>query len=97
MCYRFTTEAWKVQAGSPLDAWAGAVRFWERLILSEASYTQGMPADTSPREMRSMQMTYALSNLPSLDLPSVRGLSILLSIYILIVGPINYLVRNVVE
>jgi hypothetical protein len=37
-------------------------------------------------------MTYALSNLPSLDLPSVRGLSILLSIYILIVGPINYLV-----
>jgi hypothetical protein len=79
-------------AGSPLDAWAGAVRFWERLILSDADYVQDMPADMSPREMRSMQMSYALSNLPALDLPSVRGLGILLAVYILLVGPINYLV-----
>jgi hypothetical protein len=79
-------------AGSPLDAWAGTARFWEQLILADASYGHGTPADMSPRQMRSLQMSFALSNLPSLDLPSVRGLSVLLSVYILIVGPINYLV-----
>ena len=79
-------------AGSPFDAWAGAAHFWQRLVLSDASYARGAPVDVSPREMRSYQMTYALSNLPSLDLPSVRGLSILLSVYILIVGPVNYVV-----
>jgi len=79
-------------AGSPFDAWAGTVQFWERLLLSDASFPSGAPADVSPREMRSWQMTYALSNLPSLDLPSIRGLSILLAVYIAIVGPVNYLV-----
>jgi hypothetical protein len=79
-------------AGTPFDAWAGAGRFWERLLLSDASFPRGTPADVSPREMRSWQMTNALSNLPSLDLPSIRGLSILLAIYITIVGPVNYVV-----
>jgi hypothetical protein len=79
-------------AGSPFDAWAGTVRFWERLLLSDASLARGATADVSPREMRSFQMTYALSNLPSLDLPSIRGLSVLLAIYIVFVGPVNYLV-----
>jgi hypothetical protein len=37
-------------------------------------------------------MTYALSNLPSLDLPSIRGLGALLVIYVVLVGPVNYLV-----
>lgn len=36
-------------------------------------------------------MSSALSQLPSLDLPSVRGLGILLAIYIALVGPVNYL------
>ena len=79
-------------AGSPFDAWAGAVRFWEQLVVADASYPQDLPPDLSPRQMRSSQMTYALSNLPALALPSVRGLSVLLIVYILLVGPINYLV-----
>jgi hypothetical protein len=79
-------------ASSPFDAWAGTVRFWERLIMVRAAYPQNLPPDLSPRQMRSNQMVYALTNLPSLALPSVRGLSVLLVAYILLVGPINYLV-----
>lgn len=44
--------------------------------------------------MRMDQMNYALSMLPSLDLPSVRSLSILLAVYIVLVGPINYLILH---
>jgi hypothetical protein len=40
--------------------------------------------------MRADQLSYALSNLPSLALPSVKGLSVLLGIYIVLVGPVNY-------
>jgi hypothetical protein len=79
-------------ARAPFDAWAGTVRFWEQLIMADAAYPQGLPPDLSQRQMRSSQMTYALSNLPSLALPSVRGLSVLLIVYIVLVGPINYLV-----
>jgi hypothetical protein len=79
-------------AHSPFDAWAGTVRFWEKLIIAGAAYAQDLPADLSPRQMRSNQMTYALSNMPSLALPSVRRLSTLLTAYILLVGPVNYLV-----
>jgi hypothetical protein len=79
-------------AASPFDAWAGTMSFWARLILDSAAYPQDMPPDMSPRQMHADQMTYALSNLPSLALPSVRGLTILLAAYILLVGPINYLV-----
>jgi hypothetical protein len=79
-------------SGSPLDAWGGTRLFWERLLLTGAQYGEGLPVDVSPRQLRSQQMAYALSNLPSLDLPSVRGLSVLLLVYILLVGPINYLV-----
>jgi hypothetical protein len=44
----------------------------------------------SVRQMKSGQMTYALSQLPSLDLPSVRGLGVLLVLYVILVGPVNY-------
>jgi hypothetical protein len=78
-------------ATSPFDAWTGTTSFWERLLARGASYPEWLPPDVSPRQMKSGQMTYALTNLPSLDLPSVRGLGLLLIVYILLVGPANYL------
>jgi hypothetical protein len=77
---------------SPFDAWSGAADFWESLLSPGGSYPDWLPPDASLRQMRSGQMTYALSNLPSLDLPSVRSLAVLLAVYILLVGPVNYLV-----
>jgi hypothetical protein len=77
---------------SPFDAWVGATSFWERLLAPGAAYAEWLPPDMSARQMRSSQMTYALSQLPALELPSIRGLGVLLVIYVVLVGPINYLV-----
>jgi hypothetical protein len=79
-------------AHSPFDAWSGATSLWERLLSPGAAYPPWLPIDASPRQMRMGSLSYALSNLPSLDLPSVQGLAVLLIVYILLVGPANYAV-----
>jgi len=79
-------------AVSPFDAWAGTTAFWEKLLSPGAAYPEWLPPDMSSRQIKSGQMRNALSNLPSLDLPSVRGLGVLLAVYIVLVGPINYVV-----
>lgn len=79
-------------SATPFDAWSGTTQFWQALLSPGAAYPEWMPYDMSVRQNRAGNVTYALSNLPSLDLPSIRGLAILLSIYVLLVGPINYLV-----
>ncbi len=78
-------------ASSPFDAWAGVPDFWLKLLGPGVAYPDYLPPDMSADRMRSEQMEYPLSMLPSLDLPSVRSLTILLAIYIVLVGPINYL------
>ncbi|MBN1583483.1 MAG: hypothetical protein JXA89_22430 [Anaerolineae bacterium] len=77
-------------AHSPFDAWAGVGPFWNKLVLENATYPSDLPSDVSPRQMSADQLAYALTNLPSLALPSVKGLSVLLGVYIVIVGPANY-------
>jgi hypothetical protein len=78
-------------AGAPLDAWNGAADFWQKLLSPGASFPEGAPVDMSARQQFASSMVYPLNNLPMLDLPSVRGLALLLGLYILLVGPINYL------
>ncbi|UCC64132.1 MAG: hypothetical protein JSV36_03475, partial [Anaerolineae bacterium] len=75
---------------SPFDAWTGTAAFWERLLSPGAAYPEWLPPDMSPRQMKAGQMAQALSNLPALDLPSIRGLGLLLASYVLLVGPVNY-------
>jgi hypothetical protein len=79
-------------AASPFDAWSGTAAFWKTLLSPGASYPEWMPFDMSFRQRRASSMIWALSNMPALDLPSVRSLAILLGVYILLVGPVNYLV-----
>jgi hypothetical protein len=79
-------------ATSPFDAWAGTVPFWETLLSPGARYPDWISADQSIRQMRANTMVYSLSNLPALDLPSIRWLAILLVIYVLLVGPVNYFI-----
>lgn len=78
-------------AASPFDGWAGTTAFWERLLAPGAAYPPWLASDVSTRQMQAGQLTYALSNLPALDLPSVQGLALLLTAYVLAVGPLNYL------
>ncbi len=77
---------------SPFDAWTGTTAFWERLLSPGAAYPDWLPPDLSVRQMRSSQMAYALSRLPALDIPSIRSLGLLLTLYVVLVGPGNYLV-----
>jgi hypothetical protein len=79
-------------SGAPFDAWNGTADFWQNLLGPGASYPSGAPPDMSPRQIRAQQIPYALSNMPVLDLPSAQSLALLLGFYILLVGPVNYLV-----
>ncbi|MBX3000901.1 MAG: hypothetical protein KF893_20430 [Caldilineaceae bacterium] len=78
-------------AVAPFQGWTGVTSFWEKLISPGAAYPEWMPADMAPARAQTEQMSYALSMLPSLDLPSVRSLAILLGVYIIVIGPVNYL------
>ena len=77
---------------SPFDAWIGTTAFWETLLTPGAAYPNWMPPDMSVRQLAAGPISNALSNIPSLDLPSAKSLVVLLVVYILLVGPINYLV-----
>lgn len=79
-------------SGSPFDAWNGTTDFWNRLAGDHAAYPEYAAPDMSARQQFASGMSYPLSNLPMLDLPSVGALALLLLIYIILVGPINYLV-----
>jgi hypothetical protein len=77
---------------SPFDAWSGAPRFWQSVLAPRSAYPINSPPDVSPNLIRSRYMAMALQNLPMLALPSVNVLALLLGVYIVLVGPVNYLV-----
>jgi len=77
-------------SGSPFNSWGGNVLFWQKILSSELFFPQWMPRDIALRQMRANSMAYPLSNLPALDIPSIKALGIILIIYIVVIGPINY-------
>ncbi len=78
-------------SASPFDAWAGTPRFWQLLLSPYSAYPDNIPLDVSPRLIRTRLAAQSLQNLPVLALPSLNVLAILLGVYILLVGPLNYL------
>ncbi len=78
-------------SASPFDAWGVALTFWQKLLEPGAALSNTLPPDIPLRVLEAEQMNYALSNLPALDLPSIRWLALLLGVYILLIGPGNYL------
>ncbi len=76
---------------SPFDAWSGSESFWLNLVGSRAIYPFELPSDVAPRQLINNDLLYALQNLPVLDLPSLRLLLPLLFLYIIVLGPINYM------
>lgn len=79
-------------AAPPFDGWPGTQQFWYEIAGKYGGYNNNMPQDSSVRQMRSSSFYGAVSNIPSLALPSIQGLSILLVLYILLVGPVNYFI-----
>ena len=79
-------------ATAPFNAWSGTTSFWENVLSSDQYFPNWMPRDISLRQMRANSMSYPLSNLPSLDIPSIRALGILLILYIIVIGPVNFVI-----
>ena len=72
--------------------WDGAASFWSRLVaggdLLESVFGGGVP----DREQRLGAMQAALNTLPSLDVPPAELLLAVIVGYILLIGPVSYLV-----
>ena len=84
----------------PLVSWPGLPQMWRELLFQSLPHdvlfpdqvgrrSQGMPNATS---QRLYQLHNAMSNLPALEFPSFKVLLGLIAGYILLVGPINFLV-----
>ncbi len=79
-------------ARSPFAAWAGMRAVWATLLTPGSAYSPNLPPDASEAQVMAQRLAYTVTNLPSLDLPSIHWLVILLGLYIVLIGPINYLV-----
>jgi hypothetical protein len=79
-------------ATAPYRGWEGAPVFWSRLLQSNEAVQQvfggGMPIE----EDAANAISSALSNLPSLAVPPAELLLAVIVGYILIIGPVSYLV-----
>lgn len=80
-------------AVAPIADWDDADSLWKSLLRPRLDPSRmGLPPDLNPRQMESAQIVNALSQIPALDLPSIRLLAALLGAYILAVSPLNFLV-----
>ncbi len=72
-------------------AWDGATRLWARLLPSNAMLEQWFGGFPAAEEMQN-SMQNALGNLPSLEVPPAELLLAVIVGYILLIGPISYIV-----
>jgi hypothetical protein len=66
-------------------------RLWPALITMRR-FDPNFPPGMNPEDMQAQQLTQALFNLPALDLPPLGVLAGLLLAYIILVGPVLYLI-----
>jgi hypothetical protein len=70
-----------------LRGWAGEVALWGKLLTPSVSVSLGMTAHLSPANV--MQ---GVLQLPGQELPSTASLFLSLLMYVLVIGPLNYIV-----
>lgn len=77
-------------ASEPYRGWDGSTRLWGRLLPSDAlaEWFGGMP----DVEGAANSMSNALTNLPELEIPPAELLLAVVAGYIVLIGPISYLV-----
>lgn len=79
-------------ASEPFRGWTDGPALWGRLLPSDAVWEQYFGSGMPPREEMANAMSQALGNLPSLEVPPVELLLLVVVAYILLIGPVNYLV-----
>lgn len=78
-------------ATAPFRAWEGSSRLWARLLPQDQAAQQfggGFPVEEEAANI----LSQALGSLPSLDVPPAELLLIVIVAYILLIGPVSYLV-----
>ncbi len=79
-------------ATDPYRGWEGSPRLWARLLPSNAALEQFFGGGFAPPEEAQSAMGSALGNLPSLEVPPAELLLVVIVAYILLIGPISYIV-----
>ena len=79
-------------ATAPFRGWDGAASFWSRLLPDDRLQQQLAGPGSVPQEQTDAQMSQALANLPSLQVPPAELLLGVIAAYILLIGPASYLV-----
>ena len=72
--------------------WEGSPRIWNRLIPTNANFEQFFGGGFPVKEEALNSMMQALGNLPSLEVPPAELLLVVIVGYILLLGPISYLI-----
>jgi hypothetical protein len=78
-------------------AWPGAQRLWSRLLPTNAALEQWFGDQFPVRQEMENSMSGALSTLPALDVPPAELLLLVIVAYILLIGPVSYLVLRRVD
>ncbi|MDP9468900.1 MAG: hypothetical protein M3P32_09230, partial [Chloroflexota bacterium] len=78
-------------ATEPFKTWAGSPLLWTRLIPDDRLIEQWGGIGPVDEEVANI-MTQALANLPSLEVPPAELLLAVIVAYILLIGPLSYLV-----
>ncbi|HEX2883066.1 MAG TPA: hypothetical protein VHQ42_00685 [Candidatus Limnocylindria bacterium] len=73
-------------------AWEGSRLLWSRLLPSDAWIEQYIGGGMPPKEEMESSFSQALGNLPSLEVPPAELLLAVIVGYILLIGPISYVV-----
>lgn len=77
----------------PMTSWTGTMAFWQKLLTQAPSNAAaGIQGRPMPMTKGGWAMMNALQNIPAMDLPSARLMGGLLLAYILLIGPVNYLI-----
>src|SRR5438132_4136168 len=79
----------------PLASWSGMVPLLRQVVLRAAAGSAALNGSPCPSRGRGVQsqsssLFQALSNIPSLDLPSPLLIALALIVFIVLVGPVNY-------
>ncbi len=78
-------------------AWDGAPGFWARILPTDALLEQFWGAGVPRQDEITSAMTGALETLPALEVPPAELLLVVIVGYILLIGPISYLVLRRVD
>jgi len=72
--------------------WDGSASLWARMLPTEALFESAFGGGMPDREQMASSMQQALNTLPSLDVPPAELLLAVIVGYILLIGPVSYLV-----